>query len=106
MLRALLSRAAWLTELVHQVDDRGISLRFPRFIRVRDDKAADDATEPSQVCQFLPLWVSMEADQYFRLLRCMSDSHWPKVDQERRKVVQRTTFGNFSYGSTVKLCLV
>ena len=51
VLTADLSLSPVYTAAKGLAGDRGISLRFPRFLRVRDDKDADQATTGEQIAE-------------------------------------------------------
>ncbi|KAL4243404.1 DNA ligase [Abortiporus biennis] len=57
-------------------DERGISLRFPRFIRVRDDKSADDATGPEQIAEMYERQVLAQSKSSKKKGGDVDDGFW------------------------------
>ncbi|XP_068081953.1 DNA ligase 1 isoform X2 [Anabrus simplex] len=56
-----LSPTHWAAKGLCGSDQRGISLRFPRFLRIRDDKAVADATSSEQIAQMYMSQAQIES---------------------------------------------
>jgi len=76
VLAADLSVSPVYTAAQGLIDDRGISLRFPRFLRVRDDKSVEDATGPEQIAEMYERQVLAQANQKGKKGKGADDDFW------------------------------
>jgi len=45
-----------------KADGKGIGLRFPRFLRIREDKSPEESTGPDQIVEMFEAQASVSKD--------------------------------------------
>ena len=70
--------------------DRGISLRFPRFLRIRDDKAPEDSTNAQQIADMYNSQEQVKNQKGSNVASKEDEDYWFIKFWDRNAILQVT----------------